>query len=193
MSKGIFLLIPALFIDGLQALLSLGLMGVFASPAVVPVVGTAVAGVTVPIGIILGFILNTAFALVFGGGLMILLGLNNTFYPRYLFAGGGELIPGLNNLPFWTLFVLLCVMRKNAEEKEGTLTIANSPAVEPAQNVMVAEQKPMNFPQARESSGRTPVEQEQNEQPTDSQEPVDAAKSRVPFQDIRPKSYAPTI
>ncbi len=108
MSGRYILLIPALFIDGLQTMLSIGLAGVFAGAG-----ATAI----VPIGILLGFVINFSFSMTFGAGLIALLAFNSMFYPRYLVSGGGELIPGLNNLPFWTLFVLLSILRKNLEEK----------------------------------------------------------------------------
>ena len=119
MSGRYILLVPALFIDGLQAMLSLGLAGVFTAVGGVASLIPGAAVAIVPIGILLGFVINFAITMTFGAGLIALLAFSGVFYPRYLVAGGGEMIPGLNNLPFWTLFVLLSIIRKSAEEKGG--------------------------------------------------------------------------
>lgn len=122
MSGRYFLLIPALFVDGLQTLLSLGLAGVFTTVGgllnLIPIIGSVLAAGVTPTGILIGFALNFVISATFGAFLMTFLAVSGTFYPRYLAWGGGELIPGLNNLPFWTLFTFLCIRQKNREERE---------------------------------------------------------------------------
>lgn len=119
MPKGIFLVIPALFVDGLQILLSIGLVPIFAAPGALPVIGPALASVSVPAGILLGFALSFAISITFGAGILTLLALNDMFYPRYLVSSFGEIMPAINNLPFWTALVLLSVFRKSREEHEA--------------------------------------------------------------------------
>lgn len=120
MSGRYFLLIPALLVDGLQALLSLGLAGVFTTLSgtlsMIPLVGTVVAAGVMPTGIVMGFALNFVISATFGAALITFLTTSGVFYPRYLVSGGGELLPGLNNLPFWTLFALLCILHKEPGE-----------------------------------------------------------------------------
>jgi hypothetical protein len=159
MSGRYFLLIPALLVDGLQALLSLGLAGVFTTLggtlSMVPVVGTVVAAGVMPTGIVMGFALNFVISATFGVALITFLTTGGVFYPRYLVSGGGELLPGLNNLPFWTLFALLCILHKNREERE-THTENSREQYYPAQ----------------------PAEES----------PAEPERARRPLQDIRPAS-----
>lgn len=151
-----FILI-ALFIDGLQACISLGLffiastagttggaaagciagsqlagtIGCWLGGALLGVFGTLgnafAAPVLIPIGIALGFAINMCLSATLGSGLIFLMWLNGIFYPRYALGGGmTELVPGFDNLPAWTLMVILSLSRKKAEEAGISVT---SPSV----------------------------------------------------------------
>ena len=112
-----YLILLGLFIDGLQAMISLGLAGIISG------LGSLVsAGVAAPVGIILGFVANFAISLSFGSAFLIALGFERMFYPSYIFpAFFGEIVPGMNNLPMWTTLAILCVIKKHGEEKGGSI------------------------------------------------------------------------
>jgi hypothetical protein len=189
-----FLLIPALAADGIQALLSLGLAGVFTTAGgllnLVPVIGSVLSlGLVLPSGILIGFALNIVISATFGAFLVTTLAVSGVFYPRYLISGGGELIPGLNNLPFWTLFTLLCILRKNREEREGNRTAANIGfAVAPTRGVMAIQEKEMDLPGMKEAHARMGGVQYRAPQPQTGEGLVELARSRIPLQDIRPSA-----
>jgi hypothetical protein len=119
--RGFFLIIAALFIDGLQGMMSIALAGISGSAGIalqaIPGVGTIAGAAVVPIGIILGFIVNACISLTFGVGLIAALAFEGMAYPGYLgsvlFA---EVVPGLDNLPLWTGIVILCLMKKKSTE-----------------------------------------------------------------------------
>ena len=118
MTRYMPLILLALFIDGLQALLSVGFftMGAGISAATLG----AAAVVAVPVGIGLGFLTDVCVSVTFGAGLLFLLKYNDMFYPAYAFGGGlGELIPGLDILPGWTAMTVLSAIRKSREENEA--------------------------------------------------------------------------
>lgn len=150
--RGMAFILIALFIDGLQACVSLGLFFIAANAGTVAggtggciaghlafgEIGCWVGGIAlgafgtfgnaaaapflIPVGIALGFAVNFCLSATLGAGLVFLLWLNGMFYPQYVFGGGlAELLPGLDNLPAWTLMVALSLMRKNAEEGKSGL------------------------------------------------------------------------
>lgn len=156
MIRAIPLIIFGLFIDGLQASISIAIAAIAAFPPAtgagvgcaaagyflgkigcliggtalgllssIPFVSVAIASVTVPIGIALGFAINVCLSLTLGAGLVTFLWFNGMLYPKYLLNGIGEVMPGLNNIPFWTALVVLCLLRKNAEEGSGAMAAAS--------------------------------------------------------------------
>ncbi len=138
------LILFALFIDGLQAGISFGLVviGTFSGTAAGAGVGALVceklgsfsfalctvaggaagtfangftAPIAVPVGILLGFVVNFCISATFGTILVMFLASGGMFYPKYLFGGGLlEIIPGFNDLPGWTTLTVLSVLRKKA-------------------------------------------------------------------------------
>lgn len=155
--KATFLILFALLIDGLQMLLSWGLLALGdAVTAATPVTtglggaGTgcylnssgwydlpgcvvgAIAGGAIgatasiggiPLGIILGFVVDFCISATFGVALVALLIYSGMFYPGYLFGGTiFELIPGFDDFPGWTFMTIMCVIRKKSEDKSGLLS-----------------------------------------------------------------------
>lgn len=86
------------------------------------------AGVTEPVGIALGFAIDICMSLTFGALLITFLIFNRMFYPKYLFGALGEVIPGINNIPFWTALVVLSLLKKKSEET-GALAAASGLAM----------------------------------------------------------------
>ena len=81
-------------------------------------IGDAAAGTTLPIAVGLGFAVNVCMDAFLGTILIGLLWVLGMYYPRYGITGLiAELIPGINDLPGWTIMTVLCVIRKTAEEK----------------------------------------------------------------------------
>lgn len=106
-----------MFIDGLQAMLSLALAGLVSG-----IGGALTAGIAIPLGIVLGFVVNATISLSFGGAFLLALGVEGMFYPGYVFRTFfGEATPGINNLPLWTTLAVLSVIRKSGEEKGGSM------------------------------------------------------------------------
>lgn len=100
-------------------------MGIGLIPGSIPVIGTAVAAVTGPLGIAVGLGISWCINITMGAGLVLLLLYEGMFYPHYLFPGFiAEIIPGINDLPFWMLIVVLCIIKKTGEEAEGVLGTA---------------------------------------------------------------------
>lgn len=80
--------------------------------------GGAAAATIVPLGIILGFVVNACLSLTFGIGLITLLGFEGMFFPLTIVMGiFGETIPVFDNLPIWTGLVLICAFKKLKEER----------------------------------------------------------------------------
>lgn len=105
----------ALFIDGIQALVSMALLGLGAG-ASGATLGVA-APIAMPVGVGLGFVIDVCMSLTFGVGLLALLAYNHMFYFNYVASGGiSEILPGVNNIPAWTLMTVLCIVRKESEE-----------------------------------------------------------------------------
>lgn len=145
--KNVALILFALFIDGLQAGISFGLVAIgtfsgtvagasvggyacssFGSTvaricgAVAGVVGTAAntgaAPIAAPVGILLGFVVNFCISATFGTMLVLFLASGKMFYPKYLFGGGLlEIMPGFNDLPGWTIMTVSSILRKKTSVK----------------------------------------------------------------------------
>jgi len=158
MPRGLWILIPAVFIDLFQAGISFALLALgsvagtaggavggalagqalcnniglsWASSACAWVgglgggaVGTlanpALAVVGVPLGIALGFVVSICLSMTFGLAFVLFpLIFMKMLYPRYLWSGFGEVVPGLSNAPFWSTLVIMSIIRKYGEEKGG--------------------------------------------------------------------------
>ncbi len=87
------------------------------------VLGAAVSIGGIPLGVILGFVVDFCISATFGVALVALLVYSGMFYPGYLFGGTiFELIPGFDDFPGWTFMTIMCIIRKKSEEKSGLLS-----------------------------------------------------------------------
>ena len=120
MLRGTLLILVALFIDGLQLSLMLGLMGIVSTVSLIPFVGAA-AG---PIGFILGLVINICISLTAGPALLLALGLTGMFYPSKLLPAAIKIIPFVNMAPVWTIAVARCVFQKFKEQKGMSVVAA---------------------------------------------------------------------
>lgn len=144
--RGVILIVVALFIDGLQAAMSLMFFVLGASLTLIPFAGVAGA----PIGVGLGVAINFCLSATLGTGLIMLLIFNKMFYPRYVLPGGiTEIFPGFSLVPTWTAIVILSILRKKKEE----LTHAAPQAV--SKTVTTTIQRPADTPEipARQVDG----------------------------------------
>jgi hypothetical protein len=107
----------------------------------IPVINGALAVVSEPIGLMLGFAIGVCISCTFGAALVLLLLFNGTFYPKYLAPGGiVELIPGFEVLPSWTAMTVACVLQKNKDVKNARALIAKG-----LQSVMKADLGPNSY------------------------------------------------
>lgn len=121
MPKGSWLIIFALAIDGLQAAFSLSLLGIGSAVGLIP----GVAFASMPLAIALGMVINICISLTMGTALAIGMAFNGMFSLR-LGAAFFEVVPGLNNLPVWTIAVLLCIFKKYKEDKAHSIIHATA-------------------------------------------------------------------
>lgn len=171
MLKGAGLLLFALFIDGLQAMISLALAGVLSGVSLIPFIGVFIGATAGPIGIVLGTAVSICLSITMGGGLIAALAFNGMFYPQKLVPAFFELVPGLNNGPVWTVVVVRCMMQNYKDEhgmsffskKKKTFTQAfaasSTPAVQATQvqtRSRTAGATP-NAPLAQRQEGRGPT------------------------------------
>ncbi|HVV15189.1 MAG TPA: hypothetical protein VHD55_02205 [Candidatus Paceibacterota bacterium] len=92
-------------------------VGFFATPL------NALAVVTEPVGIAVGFAINMCLSICLGAFLLMLMAFFlKKIYVKNLFFGLGEMIPGINNIPFWTAFVVVSLLKKSAEDGTGALS-----------------------------------------------------------------------
>lgn len=86
-----------------------GFFGSFANPLI--------AGGTITIAVVMGFAINFCLDATLGTILIMWLLWEDMYYPRFGISGFiAELIPGVNDLPAWTIMTVLSIMRKSAEE-----------------------------------------------------------------------------
>lgn len=144
-----FLLI-ALVIDGFQFLISLALSVIAAFPGTVggcavggyflgkmgcyvlglvgtfPIINGALATVTEPVGIVLGFVISICISFTVGSILVLFLYMAGVLDKKAAaLAYMGEVLPGLNMLPAWTALVVRCAMNEARNKVVGT-TILNT-------------------------------------------------------------------
>jgi hypothetical protein len=136
------------------------------------VAGTAanpwLAVATVPLAIGLGFAINFCIDITFGTVLVMWMITQKMYYPRYGVAGYiAELIPGINDLPAWTLTTVLAVIRKSAEEGKlkgsasGTFTSMMSGGIAGAGGALVTRIKQSSMDVARDAGIFTAQQQTQ--------------------------------
>jgi hypothetical protein len=148
MVRNTLLILFAAFIDLLQAGISAGLFVIGAFPGTVAgsaagcIIGRSIAGsvgcwiggavagaagsaangaaaATLPIAVGLGMAVNFCLDITLGLILTLFLLWLGMYHKGYGIGGFlVELIPGLDNLPGWTIMTALCVVRKTAEEKK---------------------------------------------------------------------------
>lgn len=142
MIKGALFILLGLFIDGVQAGLSVGIAAIAAFPGAaggcavggyflgqvgcfvvgivgsIPLINGALATVTVPIGMAIGLAINICLSVTLGFCLLVplLYVFNGNVAWKRLAWAGGEMIPGLNNIPFWTVFVVLSLLKSEARK-----------------------------------------------------------------------------
>ena len=126
--KGMVFILLALFIDGLMGGISWGLAGVST------IAGIVTFGVSVPVGILLGIVVDFSIAATLGVGLCFAMWMNNCFVPRIMLpALLWKLIPGINNAPAFFPATIASVLKKKAEQGgalgavAGVATTALSP------------------------------------------------------------------
>lgn len=141
------IIVLALFLDGLQAGISLAFTGIFASLGVIPVIGTGL----FPLGIALGFVVSTCLSLTLGVGLGVVMKHADIFYPKYFIPGSiGEIIPGISVIPAWTSIVIASILRKNRDERVAI--IEEEELQIPSQEQEVLSAKNMDGIQAPQAS-----------------------------------------
>lgn len=114
-----YILIIGLFIDGLQAGMSLGLAVMVSTGSTIPIIGQLLAPVLIPSGILLGIAIAFSISSTLGGGFLVFLKMKNMFYPEVAFFGlVGEVVPGINNLPLWTAIAWRSISKKLAEDAQ---------------------------------------------------------------------------
>ena len=203
----------------------LGQIGCAIGGTVLGLVGTlldpALATFTEPIGIALGFAINICLTITLGAFLLTLMRIfEGKIYYKNLAFGLGEMIPGINNLPFWTAFVVISLLKKNAEDKQGALGAvagvlsAGSPLTLAAGGIMAMKETTTQLADetgALEHPKLTPeyIRREKNTQDIsgerleaqarasgilgDTQERETLEKTRQIFNDIRPVRKAAAI
>ena len=141
--KNALLIMFALAIDGLQALIGLGVSVIAAFPGTVggaaagcaagahvagtfgctvggaflgilgsvPVINGALATVTIPLGVGIGFTIDVCLSLTLGTALILALFLCGMYYPKYAWnCGIAEFLPGFNIIPGWTALVIFSIL-----------------------------------------------------------------------------------
>ncbi|MBP7770508.1 MAG: hypothetical protein KA066_01190 [Candidatus Pacebacteria bacterium] len=190
MLKGAGLLLFALFIDGLQAMISLTLFGVLSGVSLIPFIGVAISATAGPIGVILGTVVSICISITMGGGLIAALALNGMFYPSKLIPAFAELIPGLNNGPLWTVVVVRSMMQKYKEEHGKSFFKRKSRAA--AQEVSLAGAARTNTaPPSRTSPNRqagsaAPMPRQEGRAPMPALKSLDGIRRPTPANDNMP-------
>ncbi|MBP9711269.1 MAG: hypothetical protein KBD50_03390 [Candidatus Pacebacteria bacterium] len=153
----------------------LGVLGTFANPFIAPV--------TIPIGATIGIAINMVLSFVLGYGFLFFLLLFFGLKPyKRLWWSGAELIPGINNVPFWTMFTISCIWAQSSGTKarKGVLGIAGL-ALAPVRGIMNIKENttgsanPNNIPQP--TSARELIRASEKQYP-----------ERAPMRDIRPSN-----
>ncbi len=142
MLKGVFYILVALLIDGFQVLVEVifTVIGATAAPLAGAALGSQCpevvrstcvvagsligsfatlfsAGITLPAGAMIGLTLGVVASLTLGTAFVFALAMAGMFYPTYVLpAYLGEVIPGLDLAPSWTVLAWKSVFRKKRED-----------------------------------------------------------------------------
>jgi hypothetical protein len=146
LAKNTIFILIALFIDGLQAAVSWGVAMITAFPGTIGggaigcIAGNQVAGqlgcwvgggilavfgsaanvlapATIPVGIAIGIAVAMCISIVFGWGFLVPLMFFFGLRPgRRLAWGLGEMIPGINNVPFWTFTTVVAIWKRGVQK-----------------------------------------------------------------------------
>ncbi|HWB33832.1 MAG TPA: hypothetical protein VG753_00710 [Candidatus Paceibacterota bacterium] len=160
MIRGALLLLIAIFIDLLQACISMTIFAIASAPGTaLGGAGGAIAGAklcsaagsflsglcataggfvfgllgstlnpfllpyTEPLGAAAGFAIDICLSATLGSFLIVMVSMFIGKIPlKAYFCGLGEILPGFNNLPLWTGFVIFCLLNKEAQEGSGVLS-----------------------------------------------------------------------
>lgn len=102
-----------------------GQIGCWVGGSVLGLLGTTgnllLAPATIPVGIAIGFAVNVTLSIVLGWAFLVplMFFFRNHISWKRLAWGGGEMIPGVNNVPFWTFFVIASLWDESTVEKES--------------------------------------------------------------------------
>lgn len=89
-------------------------------------IGALASAFGVPLGTGIGFVVDICLSLTMGSGLILALFLAGILDFKYVGAVFvGEALPGLDIIPGWTLLVIRCIMKKNAESAVGIAGVAS--------------------------------------------------------------------
>lgn len=137
------------------------LLGIVGS---IPLINGVLATVTLPVGVILGFVISACLSMTIGAGLITLLMFSGMFYPKFLLPGGvAELIPGFNLIPTWTAITILSVLQKNKEKGGVVGTVASVATGNKVTAVAsVAGARPRTPPPGRAMDGIQPAANDNN-------------------------------
>ncbi|MCC7500863.1 hypothetical protein IT396_03665 [Candidatus Nomurabacteria bacterium] len=148
--KGMPFIVFALFIDILQAGISLSIIGLLAGVNAIPILGQITSAASMPLGIAMGVAINGSISLTAGVGHMF--GMYITFNSnshrlktrieaiilrRIFIALFGEIIPGVNNLPWWTIATILTIRSIHKEERKAADEAEERAETQPAENSRV--------------------------------------------------------
>lgn len=188
--KGMVFILLALFIDGLMGGISWGLAGIST------VAGIVTFGVSVPVGILLGVVVDFSIAATLGGGLCFAMWMNDCFVPRIMWpAFLWKLIPFLNNAPAFFPATIASVLKKKAEHG-GTLGAAAGVAtavLSPTSGLGKVAGGTADSKQNTAPAAASAVAQRLAPQPANDNQPQEkqGRSTRLPMNDIfRPKKMA---
>ncbi len=172
------IILIALFLDGLQILLTLSFWGIGAvgglSISWIPIIGQALAGSTIIVGTVFGIILNICLTTTFGAAVITFLVFNKMFYPKILLFGGTELIPMLSNFPLFTGITIASIRRKAKEERLSQMTAGSGDDSLQVEEGVIEEYKTgIDFGQTREQLLMGEVYEKENTAPQ--------KRTRAPF------------
>lgn len=229
MFKNFLIILLALFIDGFQALITVAFTGAGAMAGTVAggvgalkfcenlpsgvvqacvaagsLVGTLanplIAGISIPLGVMLGFVMGTIASLTLGTVLVFILAWNDMFHPQsVVVAYLCEVIPGFDVLPAWTALAVRSVFQKEAADAvakasggskllQALTATASGDAVGAVKNVA---QQNKTTPEAREAPPREHLEdQGAVEQTNPPQKTPERRPVATQWQDVKPQQAA---
>lgn len=175
-------------------------LGCWVGGGVLTIFGSALnpilAPVTVPVGIGIGLAVNTTLAIVLGWAFLVpLMWFFHTHVSlKRLAWGGGEMIPGVNNVPFWTFFVIASLWdgatsKKGA--KGGLFSLATKRLTRSDSQETTLPRQPIAMPQLAANNN---VGSESDETSLETDKALPAHHSRIPLPnmsfDVRPPRAA---